>query len=75
MKQNLTTNELRGQKIEDISFKANNMNQESTKFRESARKVKRKMCISNWKWGFIVGGIIALTILIAVIGKLTKVWT
>jgi hypothetical protein len=73
MKQNLTASEQRSENIDKIGLQAENMNLQSTKFRNSARKVKRKMCMSNLRWWFVLAGVVALIILVSVIGKLTKV--
>lgn len=68
MKQNLTSTEERGREIHTLNNKADGLHDQSSKFRNSARKVKRQMCLSNMKWWFIIAGVVALIILVSVIG-------
>lgn len=71
MKQNLTDTEERGVKIHDLRNTSDRLEESSYDFRRSAKKVKRKMCMSNLKWWFVLAGVVALIILVSVVGKLT----
>ena len=67
MKQNLDSTDKRGERIDTLGNRADHLQQNSQKFRTRAKKVKRQMCFSNLKWWFIVGGVLALIILVVAV--------
>ena len=72
MKQNITNTRDRGDKIDNIQENATRIEQDSNKFRIRAKKVKRQMCLSNFKWWLIVGAGVALVIIIVAVCKLSS---
>ncbi len=71
MKQNLTDTEARGAEIHKLQDTSDRLDESSYNFRKSAKKVKRKMCMSNLKWWFVLAAVVALIILVSVVGKST----
>ena len=66
MKQNLTSTQERGNNIDDLQAQSTNLKFRSNQFKDSARSVKRKMCLSNMKWWIILGGVAIVVIIIAI---------
>ena len=69
MKQNVLNTTERGQKIDTIQDQATELERGSSAFRTSARKVKRKMCISNMKWWLAIAAVVILIIIIVAVCK------
>ncbi len=69
MKQNLTDTQERGAKIDDLQDSSRILAERSYDFRSSAKRVKRKMCISDLKWWFVLAAVVALIILVVVVCK------
>ncbi len=69
MKQNVLNTSERGERIETIRDQATELERGSSAFRTSARKVKRKMCVSNMKWGIAVAVVVILIIIIVAVCK------
>ena len=70
MKQNVLNTTERGQHIDTLKDQSTRLEEGSSAFRTSARKVKRKMCISNMKWGFAIAAVVILIIIIVAVCKL-----
>ena len=69
MKQNLNSTGKRGEEIVKLQDQAGDLERNSDNFRARAKKVKRQMCLSNLKWWFILGGVLALIIIVIAVCK------
>lgn len=66
MTENLTQALIRGEKLEVMEEKANNIKEHAEVFHRAANTVKRKMCWERYRW-YVIGGVIALVLLFVLI--------
>lgn len=66
MTQNLTMALARGEQLNVMETKAENIKDSAATFRREATNVRRKMCLQKWKWYFIGIAIAAVVIFIIV---------
>lgn len=70
MRQNIETVINRGEKLEDIELKTNEIMLESIEFEQSSKKVKEAMCWKKYRLYLIIAGaafLLALLIIIAIV--------
>lgn len=57
-------------KVEDLDDKAYKIKLNADSFKNNAKTLERKSCLENWKWTFILGGIVVALCLIFIIPNL-----
>jgi hypothetical protein len=57
-------------KVQDLDEKAYKIKLNADSFKNNAKELERKTCLENWKWTFIIGGIVVGLFLIFVVPNL-----
>ncbi|OHT00496.1 Synaptobrevin family protein [Tritrichomonas foetus] len=67
MTQNLTMAFARGEQLNIMEQKAENIKDSAQTFHREATNVRRKMCLQKWRWYFLGAGIVLVVIFIIVV--------
>lgn len=57
-------------KVDDLDKKAYNIKLNADSFKNNAKELERKSCLQNWKWTFILIGIVVALLLIFIVPNL-----
>ncbi|KAK8878499.1 hypothetical protein M9Y10_005274 [Tritrichomonas musculus] len=66
MTQNLTMAFARGEQLNIMEQKAENIKDSAQTFHREATNVRRKMCLQKWRW-YILGGVIVIVVIFIII--------
>lgn len=66
MTQNLADALVRGERLEIMQEKSQNLQEHASAFQRSAKKVEQKMCWERYRW-YIIGGVIIVVVIIIII--------
>ena len=66
MAKNLEEALRRGEKLEDMEQKANNLNEHAHEFERGAKTLKNKMCWQKYQW-YLLGALIAIVVIVIIV--------